>query len=71
MSTYAERKAARTNNFLVNQGKKTGSLVEIEDVKRFYQTESDSAQARIEAEENEILSANLIGEVNKYYTNDC
>jgi hypothetical protein len=73
MSAYQERKAQRTAEFNAKQGVKgvkTGSLAEIADVKRFYQTESDSAQARIEQEKAEVDSMNLVGEVFKYYDND-
>jgi hypothetical protein len=73
MSEYTERKAQRTADFNAKQGvsgRKTGSLVEIAGVKLFYQTESDSAQARIEQEKIEVESKNLIGSVYKYYDND-
>ena len=68
--TYLERKAERTAKFNAAKGRKTGNLEEIADVKRFYATESDSAQHRIEQEKRVVESANLIGEVYKYYPND-
>jgi hypothetical protein len=70
MTTFKERKTERTQTYNSRHGRKTGDLVEIAEVKWFYATQSDSAQAREEQRKRDEETANLIGEVNKYYVDE-
>lgn len=67
MMTFKQRKEERTKAYNARYGVKTGDLREIAEVKYFYATQSDGAQAREEQRACDQAISNVVGELYKYY----